>query len=178
VATQKYRLNVLPDVILGVAGELGFLGPAEVEEGLADVLLYIGGDGTGAVVVFVVAFAGIGGDKTGLDGPFYTGRHVKVQLLQSDGHTAWLIIAVRRTGVALHLGMVEVNTRDDVDVVRGVTAEDGAQTVCTEGTGGAVAYDVGLGFLAEKLFFCLWGLFFHSLSVIVMMVQRYALFST
>lgn len=47
----------LPQILLDVAGEGGGLRPAVVVEGAADVGLNLGWEGTGAVVVLVVALA-------------------------------------------------------------------------------------------------------------------------
>ena len=51
------KAESLPQILLDVAGEGGGLRPAVVVEGAADVGLYLGREGTGAVVVFVVALA-------------------------------------------------------------------------------------------------------------------------
>lgn len=162
----KIVSECLPQILLDVAGELGFLSPAVTLEGLADVGLDIGGEGTGAVVVLVIAFAGIDGDEVVLDGTFHATRHVVVSAGETVGHADWGIVAVFRTVVALHLGIGEVDAGDTTLVLGDISAEDVAEAMVAKGTAGAVAYEVVRGFFAKDFFARLGGnlfLFHHVL---------------
>lgn len=160
------EIDVLPQILFDVAGELGFLIPAVAFEGLADVGLYIGSEGTGAVVVLVVTFAGIDGDEVVLDGTLDATRHVVVSVGETVGHADWGVVAVFRAVVALHLGIGEVDAGDTTLILSDISAEDVAETMVAKGTAGAVAYEVVRGFFAKDFFARLGGnsfLFHHVL---------------
>ena len=150
----------LPHELLDVAGELGFFGPTETPEGLADVGLDIGSKGTGAVMVFVVAFAGIDADEVVLHGPLYAARHVVVTVGETVGHADGSVIAVFRAVAALHLGVFEIDTGNTTLILSDIAAEDAAEAMVAARTGRAVAYDVSGGFLAEDFFARLRGILF------------------
>ena len=61
-------LGILPQVLLDVAVEEGFLRPAGGEEGLADGGFDVGCDGTMAIIVLVVALEGEAADELILEG--------------------------------------------------------------------------------------------------------------
>ena len=86
VAVFSFMLTsfMLPQIFFDIAGEIGLLSPAVVFDGLADVAFYIGRHWTGAVVVLVVALAGIDVDEVVLDSTFYTTRHVVIDGGESD----------------------------------------------------------------------------------------------
>ena len=150
----------LPQILFDVASELGFLIPAVALEGLADVGLDIGSEGTGTIMVFVVAFAGIDADEVVLHGPLYASRHVVVSVGETVGHADWGIITVFRTVVTLHLGIGEVDAGDTTLILSDIAAEDVSEAMVAKGTAGAVAYEVVRGFLAEDFFARLRGILF------------------
>ena len=104
------KVAYLPQKFLDVAGELGFMRPAIVLEGLADVTLHIGRHGTGAVVVLVITLAGIDMDEVVLDGTLHPSWHVVIDGGESDGHTDGVVFGKQRTALTLHLGIVQVDT--------------------------------------------------------------------
>ena len=140
----------LPQVLLGIAEEYGLLLPAEGEEGLADVSLDIGGEGTGAIVIFVVALAGVLGDEVLLDGTLHAARHVVVHLAEAVGHDDGLVTGIAWTALLLHQRVAEVDAGGDELVFWQVVSEYAAQAVLAEGAAGGVAYDIAFGFLGEK----------------------------
>ena len=76
--------SFLPQILLNVIIEDGFLRPAGGEEGLADDLLDVGGDGAAATMIVVIAPARKEVDEVVLDGAFQTARHVVVHLLSES----------------------------------------------------------------------------------------------
>ena len=64
----KWFIVLLPQILFNVFVEDWLLCPAGGEEGLADGGFDVGGDGTLAVVVLVVALAGEEADEAVLDG--------------------------------------------------------------------------------------------------------------
>jgi hypothetical protein len=153
------RLN-LPHELLDVASELGFLTPTETLESLADVGLDIGSEGTGTVMVFVIAFTGIDADEVVLHCPLDAARHVVVTVGETVGHADGSVVAVFRAVAALHLGVVEVDAGDTTLVFSNIVAEDVAEAMVATRTDRAVAYDVSGGFLAEDFFARLRGILF------------------
>ena len=150
----------LPQILFDVASELGFLIPAVALEGLADVGLDIGSEGTGAVVVLVVAFAGIDADEVVLHGSLYAARHVVVTVGETVGHADGSVVAVFRAVAGLHLGVIEIDTGNTTLILSDIAAEDAAEAMVAARTGRAVAYDVSGGFLAEDFFARLRGILF------------------
>ena len=73
--------------------EGGLLCPAVVFESLADVAFHIGRHGTGAIVVFVVTFAGIDMDEVVLDGALYSSGHIIIHGRKANRHANGLILA-------------------------------------------------------------------------------------
>ena len=114
----------LPQILLYESFECRLFCPAVPLEGLSDVAFNIRCEGTGAVVVFVVALAGVDVDEMVLDGPLNTSRHVVVDGGEACRHAYRLVVAEQRTVGTLHLGIVEVDAVDVNPVIRRVTAED------------------------------------------------------
>ena len=121
-----------PQIFFCVGVEDGFLLPAEGEESLADGLLYIGGDGAFAVVVFVVAFAGVDADEAVLDGALEMMGHVVVHLLESEGHAHGFVGAVLRAAFALHQWIPEVDGTDDRVVLRDIVLQYTTQAMLAD----------------------------------------------
>ena len=84
----------MPEIFLDVIEEAGFLSPAGIDHDLADVAFDVGCQGTGAVVVLVVALAGIDGNEVVLDAPFYATWHVVVDGAETDRHADGFVVAV------------------------------------------------------------------------------------
>lgn len=142
----------LPQILLDVAGEGGGLRPAVVVEGAADVGLYLGREGTGAVVVFVVALAGIDADEMAFDSFLDAARHVVIDGGEADGHADGLVPAEEGAVGTLHLRAVEVDAVDKQAVGGHIAGEDAVQAVLTKRTGGAVANGIAVGLCGEDLF--------------------------
>ena len=121
---------------------MGFVCPAVGLKGLADITLDVGSEGTGAVVVFVIAFAGVDVDEVVLDGFLYAGWHVVIDGVKADWHTDGLIIAIHRTVGALHLGIVEVDAVGESAVFRNIGSKDATETVLAKRAGRRVAYTI------------------------------------
>ena len=66
----------LPQIFLDIVEESGFLCPASIDDDLADVALYVWCQGTGAVVVLIVALAVVDGNEVMLDVMLYATWHV------------------------------------------------------------------------------------------------------
>ena len=66
--------------------EGGLLRPAVGFEGLADVAFHIRCHGTGAIVVFVVALAGIDMDEVVLNGTLHTAWHIIIDSGDTNRH--------------------------------------------------------------------------------------------
>ena len=130
---------MLPQEFFDVPTEGGFLSPAVVFESLADVALDIGRKGTSAVVVFVVALAGIDMNKVVLDGTLDTARHVVIHGGESDGHADGLVIAEPRTTLTLHLRIVKVHALHEHPILRRISTEDTMKTVFTKWTHSTIA---------------------------------------
>ena len=81
----------LQKILFCVVVEGGLLLPAEGEEGLADDLLDVGGDGPAATMIVVIAPARKEVDEAVLDGALQTARHVVVHLLEAEGHADWFV---------------------------------------------------------------------------------------
>ena len=105
-----YFLTRLPKIFLDVTAEDGFLRPTVVFEGLANVALHIWRHRTGAVVIFVVAFAGIDMDEVVLDGALHPSRHIVIHGRKANRHANGLVLAEQRTTFTLHLWIIQVDT--------------------------------------------------------------------
>ena len=88
----------------------GFLCPTVVFEGLANVAFYIGRHGSGAVVIFVVAFTGIDMDEVVLDGTLHSSWHVIIDSRETNRHADGLVFAEQRATFTLHLWIIQVDT--------------------------------------------------------------------
>lgn len=131
----------LPQVLFCVAIEGGVLRPAEGEEGVADEVLDVGGDGALGAVVLVVAFAGEEADEVVLDGALQMAGHVVVHLAEAEGHADGLVWAILGAVGLLHLRVPQVDIRDDRVVLGYIVLDDAAKTVLAEGTYLALAND-------------------------------------
>ena len=148
---------ILPKILFYITFECWLFCPTVPFEGLSDVVFHIRSEGTGAVVVFVVALAGVDVDEMVLYGPLNTPRHVIIYGGEACRHADGLVIAEQRTIGTLRLGIVEVDAVDVNPVIRCVTAENAVQTMLTDRARCTVAYIIAVGFLSEDLFSCLWG---------------------
>ena len=119
--------------------EGGLLSPTVVFEGLADVALDIGREGTSAVVVFVIALAGINTNKVVLDGALNAAWHVVIHGGESEGHADGLVIAEPRTTFTLHLRIGKVDALNEHSILRCISTEDTVKTVFMKWTHGTVA---------------------------------------
>lgn len=86
-----YFLVRLPEIFLDVTAEGGFLRPTVVFEGLANVALHIWRHRTGAVVIFVVAFAGINVNEMVFNSTFHPSWHIVIDCGETDGHADGLV---------------------------------------------------------------------------------------
>ena len=68
----------LPEILLDIIEKTGLLSPSGIDHDLADVLLYVGRQRAGAVMVFVVTLAGVDGDEVMLDASLDATWHVVV----------------------------------------------------------------------------------------------------
>ena len=150
----------LPQIFLDIAVEGGFLRPAVGFEGLANVAFHIGRHGTGAIVVFVVTFAGIDMDEVVLDSTLHTARHIIIDSGDTNRHADGLVLAEQRTILTLHLWVVQVNTVGINSVFGFVTGKDTMETVLTKGADRAIADTVVISLLCKDLLSGLWGLLF------------------
>ena len=100
----------LPEIFLDVTAEGGFLCPTIIFEGLANVALHIRRHRTGAVVIFVVAFAGINMDEVVLDGTFHPSWHVVIDSREANGHANGLVFTKQWATFTLHLWIIQVDT--------------------------------------------------------------------
>ena len=130
---------MLPQEFFDVATEGGLLVPAVVLEGLTDVALDIGREGTSAVVVFVIALTGIDMNKVVLDGALDAAWHVVIHGGESEGHADGLVIAEPRTTFALHLRISKVDALHEHSVLRRISTENTMKTVFPKWTHGTVA---------------------------------------
>ena len=150
--------------------EGGLLGPAVVFEGLADVALHIGREGTSAVVVFIVALAGIDMNKVVLDGALDAAWHVVIHGGESEGHADGLVIAEPRTTFALHLRISKVDALHEHSVLWRISTEDTMKTVFAKWTRSTIANRISISLLFEDLLSGLWGnifLFHHIFGFVV-----------
>ena len=165
-------IKTLPQKLFDVAHEPWLLCPAKVLKDLADVTFDIGRHGAGAVVVLVVALAGVDIDEVVLDGALNTSRHVVIDGGKTGRHADGFILAELWTVGALHLGIVEVNAVDVNSVCGFVTADNAVKTMLTKRTNGAVAYFIVVSFRCEDLFSGLWGVTFLFHVYSDLLVQR------
>ena len=105
-----YFLTRLPEIFLDVTAEGGFLCPTIIFEGLANVALHIRRHRTGAVVIFVVAFAGINMDEVVLDGTLHPSWHVVIDSREANGHANGLVFTKQWATFTLHLWIIQVDT--------------------------------------------------------------------
>ena len=86
-----YFLTRLPEIFLDVTAEGGFLCPTIIFEGLANVALHIWRHRTGAVVIFVVAFAGINVNEMVFNSTFHPSWHIVIDRREANGHADGLV---------------------------------------------------------------------------------------
>ena len=142
----------LPKVLFNIIVKDGFLLPAEVFQGLADELLFLGSDGTLAAVVFVVALAGKDIDKMVLDGTLQTARHVIIHSAQADRHTDGFIVTILRAIGTLRLWVSEVDASNGDKTIWDIVLQDVAQTIFSDGTVLAVAYNIASCLFTKDFF--------------------------
>ena len=147
------RLYCLPHIGLDVAVEVGLLGDAVGQEELADICFDIGGDGTRAVAVAVIAGAGELADEVALDDALLPVGHVVTEPGETNRHATDLVAAIHGALLRLHLRIVEVDAVRHEAVLRRIVAEDRAEAVLMKRAPLAVADDILLGFLPEDLLF-------------------------
>ena len=159
----------LPEILLDIIEKTGLLSPSGIDHDLADVLLYVGRQGTGTVMVFVVTFAGIDGDEVMLNASLNTTWHVVVDGGETTGHTYRFVVTVLGTVRTLHFWIIEVNGMHEEAVLGRIAGEEAAQAVLTQRTNGAVAYIVVVGLLCKYLLTGLGDIFFlcHVCSCIL-----------
>ena len=150
----------LPQIFLDIAVEGGFLRPAVGFEGLTDITLHIWRHGTGAVVVLVIAFAGIDMDEVVLDGTLHTARHVIIDSEEPDGHADGFILAEQRTIFTLHLRIVQVDTICINSVFGFVTGKNTMEAVFTKGADRTIADAIVICLLCKDLLSGFGGLVF------------------
>jgi len=126
-------------ILVGVGVEDGFLLPAEGDEGLADDLLYVGGDGTEGAVELVVALTREEADEVILNGTFQVARHVVVHAFETNGHADGLVGTILRTVVLLHLGIPQIDISNNRIIVWYIRAQDVAQAMLSDGTNLTIA---------------------------------------
>lgn len=126
-------------------------------------MLHVGSEGTGAVVILVVAFAGIDSDEVVLDGTLQMGWHIVVDSGQANWHADGFVATEITAVGCLHLWGGQVDAGDQVLFFAHIAGEDAAEAMVAQGADGAVAYDVACGLLAEKVVAGLGGVlvFFH-----------------
>ena len=165
--TAQRNKAPLPKILFDVTVEDRFCRPSESDECLADGFFYVGGDGTAAAVVDVVAFAGEDADESVLDGTLQVARHVVVHVREADGHTEWLVGTISGAVRALHLRVPEVDNRGDRSVLRHIVFQNAAQAVLADGAVLALAHDAVFCHFAEPLFFVFFGDVLHGLFLCV-----------
>ena len=141
-----------PQVLFCVVVEDGFLRPAGGEEGLADELLDVGGDGTAAAVVLIVALEGEETDEAAFDGALQVVRHVVVHTLQAEGHADGFVGTELRTLRSLHLWIAEMDGGNCRIMFRNIVLQDAAQTMFADGTLQALADGCFCRYFSECLF--------------------------
>ncbi len=147
---------MLPKVLLDIVVEIGLFGPAVSLDGVADVLFHVGSHGTGAIMVFVVAFTGVDVDEMVLDGALDAAWHVIIDGGESDGHADRLVLAEHGTIRTLHRGVVEIDAKDVNPVIWRIFAENAVQAMFTDRTGCAVTNLIIVCLFSENLFSGLW----------------------
>lgn len=166
VAVFSFMLTsfMLPQIFFDIAGEIGLLSPTVIYDGLADVTLYIGRQWTGAVMVLVVAFAGINIDEVVLDGTLYATGHIVIDGGESDGQTNGLIITVLWTIFSLHLGIKQVDASDIDSILGFITGKNTVEAMLTKRASFTEANGVVVCLFCEDLFAGLWSVLFllHS----------------
>ena len=105
-----YFLTRLPKIFLDVTAEGGFLRPTVVFEGLANVALHIWRHRTDAVMVFVIAFAGIDVNEMVLDGALHPSWHIVIDRREANGHANGLVFTKQWATFTLHLWIIQVDT--------------------------------------------------------------------
>lgn len=100
---------------------------------MSDELLDVGGDGTAAAVVLVVALARETADEVVLDGSLQVVRHVVVHAFQAEGHADLLAGAVLRTAFLLHPGVAKMDGHDRGMVLGDIVLQDTAKTMLADG---------------------------------------------
>ena len=100
-------------------------------------------------MVLVIALTGVDVDEMLLDASFDAGRHIIIDGREPDRHTDGLIVAIHRTAVMLHLGIVEVDAMREGPVRWDIVGKDAAETVLAKRTGHSVAYAIGRCLLSK-----------------------------
>ena len=126
--------------------------PAVVAEGLADIALDIGSEGTGTVVVLVVAFAGEEADEAVLDGALQMMGHVVVHPFEAEGHTDRLVGAILGAIFSLHPWVSEIDTGNNKVIHGDIVLEDATKAMFPDRTVLTLADDAFSHHFAEKVF--------------------------
>ena len=147
----------LPQILLDIVVEGGFLFPVEGEEGLTDGGFDVGGDGALGAVVLVVAFAGEEGDEVLLDGAGLAAGDFVVHVGEAEGHADGLIGTVLGTVLALHLRVSEIDNGGDEVLLWDIVLQVAAQAVLALGAALTFADSSFLCYFAEKVFSVHWG---------------------
>ena len=141
----------LPQIIFDIPSKLGFLGPAVVFDGLADVTLDIGRQWAGAVVVLVVAFATIALDETGLDAALHPAWDVVIDGLDAYSHANGLVFAIHEALFRLSVWLGEVDTHGDKAILWYIRSYECSEAVVSQRTTDCETGYVGLRLLTENL---------------------------
>ena len=152
----------LQKVLFCVIIEDGFLRPAGGEKGLADDLLDVGGNGTAATMIVVIAPARKEVDEAVLDGTLQTARHVVVHLLEAEGHADWFVGTVVGAICFLSHWIPEIYSRDNRIILRNIVHQDAAKAMLFHGTILTLAHSMVLRHFAELVVPGLGGVGFHS----------------
>ena len=126
--------------------------PAIGEEDLTDDALGVGGDGTTAVVVFVVTFSGEEGDEMILDGALQMAGHVIIHAGEAERETHGFIRTISGTTLLLHLGVTEVYVGDQRVILGNIVPQEAAQTVLPQGTYLTLTHGTGCCHFSELFF--------------------------
>ena len=143
---------------------MGLFCPAVVLEGLADVVLDVGSERAGAVVVLVVALAGVDVDEVVFDSTLDASRHVVIDGGKAGGYADRIILAELGAVGALRLGTVEVDAEDVKPVGWCVTGKNAVEAMLTKRACSTEADRVFVCLLCEDFLAGLWGVFviWHS----------------
>ena len=95
-------------------------------------MLDVGGERTGAVVVLVVAFAGVDVDEVVLDSTLDASRHVVIDSGKTGGYADRIILTELGAVGALRLGTVEVDAEDVKPVGWCVTGKNAVEAMLTK----------------------------------------------